>query len=164
MEKKVENALKWIIVILASKNIPYQIAGGFAAKLYGSIRPLNDIDMDIPDKNFSDIFDEVRQYIIYGPVHHKDRRWDCVLMTLEYQGQKIDISGGDTLKMDDEATNSWISGATDFSKSRMMEVFGMTIPVILPGELADYKALLEGDHQKEDIAAVRKWIYTHGNN
>lgn len=51
-QEKTINALKWIIKILNSKNIPYQISGGFAAKMYGSIRPLNDIDIDIPEDNF----------------------------------------------------------------------------------------------------------------
>jgi hypothetical protein len=43
----VGNALRWIIGILDRHNIQYQITGGFAAKLYGSSREVNDIDIDI---------------------------------------------------------------------------------------------------------------------
>ena len=46
-QEKTVDALRWIVGILEKKNILYQISGGFAAKLYGSSRPLNDIDIDI---------------------------------------------------------------------------------------------------------------------
>ncbi|MFZ3016050.1 MAG: hypothetical protein WA101_03610, partial [Minisyncoccia bacterium] len=73
--KNTEKAFLWIVNILNNKNIPFQISGGFAAKIYGSPRELNDIDIDIPDENFPDIYDGVKQYAIYGPEHYKDAKW-----------------------------------------------------------------------------------------
>ncbi|MFZ2522802.1 MAG: hypothetical protein WAW92_00245 [Minisyncoccia bacterium] len=45
--RNTEGALRWIVNILESKSIQFQVTGGFAAKLYGSQRELADIDIDI---------------------------------------------------------------------------------------------------------------------
>jgi hypothetical protein len=65
----VRNALRWIIGILDRHNIQYQITGGFAAKLYGSSREVNDIDIDICEKEFQKILSDISHYLIDGPAH-----------------------------------------------------------------------------------------------
>jgi len=45
MEEKTLNALNWIVGILTKHRIPYRIGGGLAAHVYGSPRPVNDIDL-----------------------------------------------------------------------------------------------------------------------
>ncbi len=44
-EQKSIDALRWIVEIFNRHNIPYRIGGGFAAKVYGSTRPLKDFDI-----------------------------------------------------------------------------------------------------------------------
>ena len=41
--KDTESSFRWIINILQNNNIPFQIEGGFASRLYGSNRELADI-------------------------------------------------------------------------------------------------------------------------
>lgn len=55
MEEKTLNALRWIVGILNKHQVPYRIGGGFAAHIYGSNRPINDIDISLPGKYFSAI-------------------------------------------------------------------------------------------------------------
>lgn len=155
--KNTEEALRWIIGILEKHKIPFQITGGFAAKIYGSKRPLNDIDIDILDKDFSKIVGDAQEFIIYGPAHYIDERWDCILMTLDFNGQKIDISGASSMKICDARTGEWKDMPTDLSKAVSKEIYGRTIPVIPPEDLIDYKSMLAGEHQKEDIRAVSGW-------
>ncbi len=116
MEDKTINALQWMVGILNKHKIEYQIAGGFAAKVFGSLRPLNDIDFDIHDNDFSKILPEIKPYIIFGPTRYKDDKWDTELITLNYFGQEIDISGADTLKMSNKERTKWISyGKSSFN-------------------------------------------------
>lgn len=81
-ESKVIEALQWIVGILEKHNVPYQISGGFAARLYGATRPINDIDIDIAHDGFEKILPEVREYIFFGPADYKDEKWDIYEMQL----------------------------------------------------------------------------------
>lgn len=152
--EKAKEAFIWVISILEKHEIPFEITGGLAAKVYGSEQPLNDIDIDILEKDFPGILSDVKRYIVYGPAHFVDERWDCFLMTLNYKGQEIDISAGDTIKICDVRTGKWKPMPANFSKSVKKEVFGITVPVINKKDLVEYKSMLEGEHQKEDIKAV----------
>ena len=157
-QEKTINALKWIVEILNRKNIPYQVSGGFAAKLYGSIRPLNDIDIDMPESEFKSIMEEVKPYIIFGPQHINDGKWDMQIMTLNLKGQEIDIGGAFETKVSNQNRTKWIPIPVDFTQIKIMEVEDITVNTISPQELIAYKKHLDGDHQIEDINAVKKFI------
>lgn len=155
LTEKQKESLQWIISIFEKHNIPFQIAGGLAAKIYGSTRPLNDIDIDIPGARIADILDDVREYITYGPVQHKDEKWDVYLVALERNGQEFDISAADNAKVYDDRTNTWVSIPTDPEQGNWVEYSGMRLPVMPKEELISYKSYLNGEHQAADIAAVR---------
>jgi hypothetical protein len=72
-------ALQWITNIIKKHNIPYQIAGGLAVRAYGSTRHLMDIDIDIPEQDFKNIIDDVRDFIAFGPDRFKSDTWDLYL-------------------------------------------------------------------------------------
>jgi len=153
--KNPERTFKWITSVLDKHQIPFVITGGLAGKSYGSPRPLNDIDIDIHDKDFGVILDDIKPYIIFGPSRHKDERWDLLLATLNHEGQEIDISGGDTLKICDARTGEWKLNSTNFSNFEQREIFGITVPVITREDLIAYKSMLQGEHQKVDIEALK---------
>ncbi|MFA6365367.1 MAG: hypothetical protein WCW78_03125 [Candidatus Paceibacterota bacterium] len=153
--KNPEKTFHWIIGILTKHKIPFVVTGGLAAKSYGSPRELNDFDIDIHDKDFPLFVDEVKPYIIFGPAKYHDERWDLLLMTLNHEGQDIDISGGDTLRICDARTQEWKNDATDFSDIKEREIFGIRVPVISKKALIAYKKMLIGKHQQIDIEAVQ---------
>ncbi len=157
-EEKTINALKWIIEILNRKNILYKISGGFSAKLYGSPRTVNDIDIDIPEGKFTEIIEEVKPYITLAPGHYQDGKWDMQLMTLNYNGQEIDIGGAESTKISNKERTEWIAVPTDFSRIKKVEVEGITLNVILPEDLIKYKQHLDGEHQLIDIEAAKNYL------
>lgn len=159
--QKAKDALKWIVGILDGKKIPYQISGGFSAKIYGSPRPLNDIDIDVPDERLQEIYEDVRQYVVYGPAHYLNGKWDLTLMTLNYHGQEMDIGGGDNPKVSNQARTEWVPIPTDFTRFVSMVVDRISINVIPPKELISYKQHLDGEHQKVDIEAVQVMIHLY---
>ena len=145
-------AFKWIVGILESKKIQFQITGGFAARLYGSDRELADIDIDIKDSDFEKIVDVVRKYIVFGPKHYIDNNWDLKLMTLEYEGQVIDICGESTIF--DKNSKQWVLIKTDFANSKQINIYGIDIPVIKKESLIAYKGKLLRDVDIDDIKAL----------
>jgi hypothetical protein len=162
-QQKTIKALKWIVEILNRKNISYEISGGFAAKLYGSTRNLNDIDFDIPEENFMDILKEVRPYVIAGPEDINDGKWDMKIMTLNFCGQEIDIGGAYKARMSNKERTKWINIPADFSRNKKIEVEGLILNVISPEELIEYKKELDGEHQKEDVKAIEKYLKNFPN-
>lgn len=150
-------AFEWIVGILNKHQVPFQIAGGLAARAYGATRPLNDIDIDMPEDCFQDILDDVRPYVDFGPAHYKDERWNqAVALKLTYQGQDIDLGGSNELSICDARTGEWKQiSAVDFQKSESREIFGMRVPVIPKDELIAYKSMLAGAHQKRDIEEMK---------
>lgn len=156
--KNPENSFKWIVGVLNKHNIPFVITGGLAAKSYGSPRPLNDIDIDIHDKDFDLILQDIKPYISFGPTLYRDERWNLLLTTLNHEGQDIDISGGDTLKICDARNGEWKPNHTDFHNVEKKEIFGLKVPVISREDLIAYKSMLRGEHQRVDIIAIQNTL------
>ncbi|KKR43929.1 hypothetical protein A2356_03490 [Candidatus Nomurabacteria bacterium RIFOXYB1_FULL_39_16] len=158
LEEKTINALRWIVDILDKHKINYQISGGFAGKIFGCKRELNDIDIDISKKDFDKILPEISTYIIYGPSHYIDAKWDLELITLNYHGQEIDIGDCDNILISNKERTKWISFATNFSKTLDINLNGIKIKVINPKDFIEYKKELDGEHQLEDIEAAKCYL------
>lgn len=163
MEEKTLNALHRIVGILNKNNIPYRIGGGFAAHIYGSARPVNDIDITLPGKYFQTIILEVTEYITAELKHYSDEKWDCDGLSLDYHGQEIDITDIDTLRMSNKEQTKWFQTKDKFRifPSLTIKVAGINVSLIDPRDLIAYKKHLNGDHQLIDIAAIQKYITSH---
>lgn len=151
----VKTTLLWITDILKKHHIPFQISGGLAARAYGAIRPIADIDIDIPNDKFEIIKNEVSSFITYGPAHFKSEKWDLLLMTLNYKGQAIDLSGIYQTKIFNEKTASWIELADDLSSAVICHVLGLNLPVIPKHSLISYKQILV---RPEDIIDINEML------
>lgn len=149
-----QKTLRWITDILKKHDIPFAVCGGLAAKSYGSPRPLNDIDIDIPVYGFAKILPDIASYIVFGPAHFVDERWNMHLATLNHYGQEIDIGGGDEVKICDNRDQQWKNIPTDFADIEMRDIFGVLLPVLSRRQLAAYKCMLAGEHQLIDLAAI----------
>ncbi|OHA81468.1 MAG: hypothetical protein A2675_03280 [Candidatus Yonathbacteria bacterium RIFCSPHIGHO2_01_FULL_51_10] len=160
MEEKTVNALRWIVEILTKNEIPYRIGGGFAAHIYGSTRSINDIDVSLSGKYFSAIIPEVSNYITAGPKHYSNEKWDCDTLSLDYNGQEIDITDVDTLRMSNKEEIEWVQVKDTYRRfpGIMMSIEGVNVSLMDPRDLVAYKKHLGGDHQLVDIESVEKYI------
>lgn len=149
-------AFIWITDILKKHNIPFQISGGLAANIYGSKRPLQDIDIDIPEDLFDLIYEDVSDYVVFGPERYKSEKWDLMLMTLNYQGQEIDICGAYHTFIFNAVAESWVKLETDFSNVTIKELFGLQVPVIPCAELLAYKKVLSRDVDLSDVNELER--------
>jgi hypothetical protein len=152
--KDIKPALIWVVEILKKYHIPFQITGGLAARIYGAVRELDDIDIEIPNEQFDKIKKEVQEFIIFGPAQYKSDRWFLLLMTLNYQNQVIDISGADDTRILNEKNKEWQKLHVDFAKVEMRTIFDIKVPVIPRDELIAYKKILSRDVDIIDIAQM----------
>jgi hypothetical protein len=156
MMKNTQAALIWITDILKRHDVPFQIAGGFAACVYGGTRPLLDIDIDVPEEMFHLIQPAVADYITFGPAQFKSDKWDLLLMTLNYQDQEIDLGGAYKTKIFNSQRNEWQTLRVDFSEAVMHTVSGLELPIISRKELISYKKILARDVDLIDVAEIEK--------
>lgn len=167
MKAEIKEALIWIVKILEKHEIPFQITGGMAARIYGAKRKLKDIDMDAAEEDMEKIVPEVKRYIVFGPAQYKDERWNLELLTLKYLEQKIDISGANKAKIFNDQKKAWQNFPANLKTAQIYNVYGIQVPVVNPKDLIKYKKLLSGKHQKEDIKFIQDYIkskpkYTRG--
>jgi hypothetical protein len=162
---KLEKALQWIIPLLEKNTIPYQISGGFAAHLYGATRPINDIDIDIPEMHIKSLAAKAQKYIVLGPKQFKDKKWDLYLVTLNYHGQEIDIGSAENARIYDEQNGEWAICPANLETALPIIYNGMQLQVVAPKDLVKYKTLLatpDHPHQKTDILATQQYtLKTH---
>ena len=155
MEKKIPTeALRWIVDILESNNVPYQIEGGLAAICYGSNRELVDIDIFIPNFGFTRINEAVKPFNQSGPDYHIGTHWKLIYQVLNYNGQQIELCDADDAEYLDTKNNLWIKRDIDFGKAETMLVFGTKIKVISKFDLIEYKGKLGRNVDLIDIERI----------
>jgi len=147
----IQQTLTWIIGVLERLEIPYQVAGGLAARCYGSDRPLHDIDFYIPGSSFDRLQEEVWEFIEFGPEHYKDEHWDIIFMKLDYHGRQIEFGDADHTRYYDTHTDQWIREEIDFSASVMVSCEGVELPVMPKQQLIDYKRRLNREVDRADV-------------
>lgn len=154
--KDTKAAFRWIIALMREKQIPFEVFGGFDAKLFGSKRALADIDFAVSDRNVYKIAKLVKEYIIFGLKRYHDRNWNILLVTLHYKGQEIDICGISTAKIFDSKKKHWVKLDIPISKSVYKAIYGKRIPAVPKRDLMEYKKELNRRIDKADIRALTK--------
>lgn len=145
-----KKAFLWIVDILERNKVVYKISGGFVARIYGVKRELADIDIEVPERDLSIIARETKSYIKFGPERYKDESWDLELLTLEYEGQEIDIACAEATIFNQE-TKQWEKTVSDLQDANLMEVYGKIIPIEKMDTLISYKNKLGRDVDIEDV-------------
>ncbi len=159
LSTRIIDALAWITTILDRLEVPYKIGGGFAARIYGSPREVNDIDISLPGSFFDVIVPEVAEYITAGPKQYRNEKWDCRTLSVNYKGQDIDMTDVDTLKMSNLDQSEWFKAKERrLNEAVPVVIHGVPVSLMDPRDLLAYKRELGGEHQAIDIAAVEQYM------
>lgn len=152
--RNTEAALKWIVGILHELKIPFEIEGGFAAEFYGSKRQLADIDINVPQEEFDKIVPRVKEYLHFGPGQYQDNNWDLYMMTVKYAGQIIDICALGRIRYFDKQDKKWLDFPADLSSDRVVNFFGVDLPLINEIRLMIIKQQLDRGVDRKDVRAM----------
>ena len=157
---KTEAAFRWIWQLLAERKIPFVVGGGFAVRLFGGTRPVYDIDLEIPEERFRELLPAVQPYVVSGPSRFKDELFDVFLLTLDYQGQLIDITAAESIRVYDTNAQVWRDDPTDFEAVEMREAYGLTVKVQRPDLLVRYKRWIARATDLQDVDELERAIST----
>jgi len=152
--KNTEKAFHWIINIIERNKIPYKISGGFAARVHGVDRELADIDIEMPEEFLKIVENETSQYIISPLQMFIDENWKIVLMTLNYEGQEIDICSTEA-QIFNQKTKSWEQRNGNLENSINTEIYGKSIKIDSIQSLISYKSKLGREVDIEDVKQLK---------
>ncbi len=150
LSKNQKRILIQVTKTLKENRIPFQITGGLAAIAYGSKRKLFDIDIDVSKKDIKKVRELFRENISEDLHHLQNGRFDIFVMSLEFDKVIVDISQLEKSYVIDKNGNK-IGGDYDFSKTKLMKIDGIKLPVEDKNELIRYKKILSRDTDLIDI-------------
>ena len=156
MSSKSHEALQWISNLLNKHEVPYMICGGLAAIGYGSTRPLNDIDLFVPDEYFQTVVDAGAEYISKPAKRYTGYGWDIEYVQFIYKGTKIEVGNVKEARILDSKVGEWVPLSVDFSRLTRRVVLGVDVPLMAIADLVDYKKVLGREVDIEDVDVLEQ--------
>lgn len=157
-ERDTVTALNWIVGLLRRRGYPFAVVGGLAANVYGASRPLNDIDIDVPRRVFTDCRNDFAQFVTFGPAAYRDAEFDIELLSLRFAGQDIDLTAAETIRLYDKSKPAWVELPTDLSATEEHRILGLSIPVMRKDLLIAYKNVIARETDLSDVAEIERGL------
>lgn len=149
--ERIRGALEWVISQLEEAGVPFQVAGGLAALAHGASRPLNDIDIYVPEGALERLRSELADHHSHGPHRYRDQQWDCYFMEVGYEGEEIELAEAPRTRYRKGPRDAWHQADIDFNNPVIREVFGVEIPVMPVDQLVAYKQKIGRPVDREDL-------------
>lgn len=153
-DEQVAEALTWISARLDELGVPFQVAGGLAAIAHGASRPLNDIDIYVPEGSLSRIRAELADHQGHGPERYRDEQWDCYFMEVHYAGEEIELAEAGRTRYRSDSDAPWHEAGVDFGDPARRVAFDVEIPVMPLEQLVEYKRRIGREVDREDVAEL----------
>jgi len=161
MTNKLENAFIRISKLLKKLYIDYEVSGWFAVAIYGSNRPIADIDINIHENDFDTILPHIRRYIIFWPAQYQDSERDLRLITLCYEWQEIDLCGANGAKIYNKKNSKRQTANFNFRNFEIHTISWMKTKVSSPRQLLEYKSKILREVDLQDIQFLKEYINKH---
>jgi len=160
--KNALDALHFIMPILQKYQFQWLITGGFAARVWGVVRPLTDIDIDIntsrETESFQNFLKDVEPYTTQKLEHFVDQNYDNYNVEITYQGQVLDICPMAEMKIFDTASGAY----EKFYKNGLPEIefvhfHGLDLPLLSKKLIIKNKEMLVWKRASDytDIAGLQ---------
>lgn len=146
--------LRWITDLLGALRVPYQAAGGLAARAHGATRALADLDFYVSSSRLPEIARAAGAHVVRPPSRHRDDCWDLVFMKIEYAGCEIELAGAEEARFFDRPAGEWRDAGIDFDASVEMQVLGVIVPVMPCAQLIAYKRALGREVDLKDLSEM----------
>lgn len=153
MLKKHLTVLGLIAEKLESQNIPYQVTGGIAGNIHGSLWPPHDIDLEVGAADFEKVAKLFVREMKQPPHHFVDHEFDLWLMKLSIDGIDVDINQvEDAFAITKEGCR--VPFSTSLTKSERRRICGIEVMVQPLEDLIAYKRLIGREADIVDLTAL----------
>lgn len=147
-------ALKKVVSVLNEHQIPYQITGGFAGNIYGSLWPPHDIDLEVGARDIPLLAGLFADHITQ-PLHHFiNDEFDLWLITLNIDGIEIDINQAEECYLINKAGQKQLL-CTDLSAAEVHDFMGIKVSVQPLEQLIAYKKTIGREADVADLSQIQ---------
>lgn len=153
MLKKYLAVLALIAGRLESQNVRYQVTGGIAGNIHGSLWPPHDIDLEVSAADFGKVAKLFAVEIKQPPHHLVDDEFDLWLMTLSIDGIEVDINQvEDAFAITKDGRR--VPFLTDLNRSERRRISGIEVMVQPLEDLIAYKRLIGREADVVDLSSL----------
>lgn len=154
-ERRMAQALRWMVDIFSTVPTPYQLVGGCAAHAYGATRPVRDIDVYVPGRHLSDVAAALGAHVTHPPERYQDEHWNLIYLKARYAGWPIEVADAESTMYYDARAQTWRPAAIDFDASETHTLFGVGVSVIPKTDLITYKRRLNRPVDRTDLRQMQ---------
>ncbi|RTL40603.1 MAG: hypothetical protein EKK48_15190 [Candidatus Melainabacteria bacterium] len=153
MLKKYLAILARIVERLESQNVPYQVTGGIAGNIHGSLWPPHDIDLEVGAADFGKVAELFADELKQPPHHLVDDEFDLWLMTLSIDGIDVDINQvEDAFAITKDGRR--VPFLTDLNRAERRRISGIEVMVQPLEDLIAYKCLIGREADVVDLSSL----------
>ena len=154
-DRRITQALRWMVGIFSSVSPPYQLVGGRAARAYGATRPVHDIDVYVPGRHLASVAAAMGDHVAQSPKRHAGPQWRLIYLKARYAGWRIEVADTESTMYYDTQTQTWCPAAIDFGASETHTLFGVDAPVMPQDALATCKRRLDCPVDQTDLRPMQ---------
>lgn len=155
IDEKQQNVLVKVIEVLDENDIPYEVTGGLAAIFYGAKRPLFDIDIDIHKKDFPQVRELFKDYVVEGQHQTlESEHFDIYAMALNIDGVDVDFSAAEDSYFWDKNGQKHRLDST-LKDYQEFDFGGTRVRVCDKNGLIAYKRIIARNTDLEDIVQIQ---------
>lgn len=141
--------LRFLVATFEQHSIEYQFTGGLAGNVYGSDWPLQDIDIDIAQKDIHRVIHIFKDYVIRPFSKFVDKEFELMLLILRINDVEVEINQA-------EESFIFIKGIRrridiDLSQRQKELFLGLEMYVQPLSDLIQYKQLLNRQADVSDL-------------
>ena len=115
---------------------------------------MNDIDLFVPGDRFQEVVTAGREFISKPAKRHREGEWDLEYVQFIYRSMKIEVGNAVEARIFNSRSKQWADLSVDFSSSKLVDLWGMQIPVMARTHLVQYKHVLNRSVDRQDIEAI----------
>lgn len=132
-------------------NISYQVTGGLAGNLYGSLWPLHDIDIELNLDNLYTVEKQFSAFVVQPVARYVDEEFDIWLLKLVVESVEVDINA-----VEDFCLRPYGPVTANLADATEIQLQGRTINVQPLDGLIAYKQLLRRDKDVADLLRLKQ--------
>lgn len=153
MWQKHLSVLAFVVETFESYGIQYQVTGGIAGNIFGSLWTPHDIDLDVGAVDFANVATLFASEMLLPPYRHVDKEFDLWLMRLLIDGIEIDISQvEDSFAITKEGRR--VPFSTDLSRAERRHFLDIEVMVQPLEDLIAYKRIIGRVADVADLSAL----------